>query len=96
MKLTTVALTRIQKVARRYPVTRLALFGSRARGTANRQSDYDFLITLDHRQRPSLFDLGGLQYDLSEALNSPVDVLVYDDAIPERILRDAQPIFERR
>lgn len=48
------------------------VFGPVARGDADEQSDVDFLV--DTKPGYSLFDLGGLQYELEQLLGCPVDV----------------------
>ena len=49
------------------------LFGSRARGNARKNSDYDFIVKFGGKK--SLFDLAALRRDLKKALGKPVDVL---------------------
>ena len=85
--------SRIQRICRRWPVSRLALFGSRARGTARRSSDYDLVVDFQKHYAPTLFDLGELQSELAEALEAPVDLLTSGAA--QDILKNAQVLFER-
>jgi len=69
------------------------LFGSTARGEADEQSDIDLLVELDPGR--SLFDLGGLQYELEQLLGRPVDVVTergLKARIRERVLREAVPL----
>ncbi len=63
----------ILAITRRYGATRVRVFGSAARGTADEQSDIDFLIDLAPGR--SLFDLGGMVYDLRQLLGKDVDVV---------------------
>jgi predicted nucleotidyltransferase len=69
------------------------VFGSVARGEDTEQSDVDILV--DPNPRMSLFDIGGIQYGLSELLRVDVDV-VTPDALPEKfrnhVLGEAVPI----
>jgi predicted nucleotidyltransferase len=51
----------------------VAVFGSVARGEDGPRSDIDFLVEFEPGS--SLFDLMGLQDDLSELLGRPVDVV---------------------
>lgn len=74
----------------------IQLFGSRARGEARRNSDYDLLVYFQDGYTPSLFELGGLHHTLTEALGADVDVVPYRSSLPSAILKDAQTIFERR
>ncbi len=60
-------------IAQKYGIATLYLFGSYAKGTAHEQSDLDFRF--DKPKGMSLFKIGGLQYQLSEAFGLPVDVV---------------------
>jgi len=62
----------ILRIAAKHGARNVRVFGSVARNAAHEQSDIDFLVDLDPGR--SLFDLGGLQYDLENLLGSPVDV----------------------
>lgn len=84
---------RIQAIAARYGVQALWVFGSVARGEAEEESDLDLLVSLEPGR--SLFDLGGLAYDLGELLDCRVDVVTVgalSGAFREAVLRDATPI----
>jgi len=64
----------IEELCRRYGVLRLRVFGSAVRDDWDAAtSDFDFLVELEPER--SLFDLGGLQYDLQELLGRRVDVV---------------------
>lgn len=80
----------VQAIAARYGARRLRVFGSVARGEADAQSDLDLLIELEPGR--SLFDLGGLVYDLGHLLGCRVDV-VTEGALAgpfrDAVLRDA-------
>jgi hypothetical protein len=69
------------------------VFGSVARGESDAQSDVDFIVDLEPGR--SLFDLGGLQYELERLLGRPVDVVTergLKARIRERVLREAVPL----
>jgi hypothetical protein len=69
------------------------VFGSVARGEADDASDFDFLVELESDR--SLFDLGGLQFELESLLGRPVDVVTergLKARIRERVLREAVPV----
>jgi predicted nucleotidyltransferase len=71
----------------------LRVFGSVARGDADPRSDYDFLVEMEPGR--SLFDLGGLQYELERLLGRPVDVVTergLKARIRDRVLREAVPL----
>lgn len=69
------------------------VFGSIARGQADDQSDVDFLVEMEPGR--SLFDLGGLQYELERLLGRPVDVVTdrgLKVRLRDRVHREAVPI----
>lgn len=82
----------IVRAARRHHGRSVSLFGSVARLDARADSDIDFLVDFD--EGSSLFDLIGLQEDLSSLLGVPVDV-VSSGGLRERdgaIRREAIPL----
>jgi predicted nucleotidyltransferase len=60
----------ILRIAARHGVRNVRGFGSVARGEADERSDIDFLVDMEPGR--SLFDLGGLQFDLQALLARPV------------------------
>lgn len=83
----------ILKVAAKHGARNVRVFGSVARGEADERSDIDFLVEMEPRR--SLFDLGGLQYELERLLGCPVDVVTergLKARIRERVLREAVPL----
>ena len=69
------------------------IFGSVARGTADADSDVDFVADLEPGR--SLLDLGGLQMELQDLLGRRVDVVTergLRDALRARVLREAVPL----
>jgi len=70
----------ILRLAARYGAANVRIFGSVARGQAGPESDIDFLVDMEPGR--TLFDLGGLLYELRELLGMPVDV------VPEKGLRE--------
>lgn len=65
--------TEILRIGERHGASNMRVFGSLARGEAKADSDIDFLVDMEPGR--SLFDLGGLQYDLELLLGQPVDVV---------------------
>ena len=63
----------VTKIAKKYGVERVYLFGSYARGDATEKSDVDILI--DKGEIRSLIDLSGFQLELSDSLDRNVDVV---------------------
>lgn len=83
----------ILDIAGKYGARRLRVFGSVARREADEASDVDFIVELEPGR--SLFDLGGLQYELEALLRCPVDVVTergLKARIRERVLREAVPV----
>jgi uncharacterized protein len=77
-------------------LTRLALFGSTARGDVGPDSDIDLLIEVDPASRFGLFAFLDLKDDLARLLGRPVD-LAFPDAMRPRlrvaVLREAVGVF---
>ena len=87
----------VTPIAEKYGVERLALFGSRARGDAGADSDYDFVIS--NGEIKSLFTFASLLTDLEEALKSPVDLIsdtTSDRGFLAEIQQEAVPLYERQ
>jgi len=80
-------------------VTHAYLFGSVAEDVSDADSDVDVMVDLDEGpggRKPLFraFDLGAIQYELSELFGRPVDLAVRSDALlPVRRLR---AVAERR
>jgi predicted nucleotidyltransferase len=78
------------RVAAKWGATNLRVFGTVARGEATRESDIDFLVDLQPGR--SLWDIGGLMYDLEQLLDRRADVGTASglrDEIRERVLAEA-------
>jgi predicted nucleotidyltransferase len=83
----------ILALAAKHGASNIRVFGSVANGTADQDSDIDFLVDLE--QDRSLFDLGGLLMDLQQLLNRSVDVVTENGLhwyIKDRILSEGKPI----
>jgi predicted nucleotidyltransferase len=81
---------KILETAARYGASNVRVFGSVARGTEDEVSDIDFLVNLAPDR--SLFDLGGLLYELRQILGVEVDVVTEDGLrarIRETVLSEA-------
>ncbi len=58
----------IQDFCRRHHIKRLAVFGSYLREHFGPDSDIDFLVEFDPQHIPTLFDVAGMEIELSELL----------------------------
>jgi predicted nucleotidyltransferase len=83
----------ILTLAAKYGAFNVRIFGSVADGTADADSDVDFLVELEPGR--SLFDLGGLLMDLQQLLNRKVDVVTEKALhwyIRDQVLKEAKPL----
>jgi len=83
----------ILRICAKYGARNVRVFGSAARGEADEESDIDFLVEMEAGR--SLFDLGGLQYELEQLLGRPVDVVTergLKARIRERVLKETVPL----
>lgn len=75
-------------LAARYGVTRLALFGSTARGVAGQGSDVDILVAFDGPATSERYF--GVQFHLEDLFGRPIDL------VTEKALRaELRPFIER-
>ncbi len=87
----------VSKIAERYGVSKVLLFGSRVKGEERSDSDYDFLITNGNLN--SLLQFSGFWLDLEEAFQSPVDVITdtsFDKDLIAQAKRDGILVYERQ
>jgi len=83
----------ILALAAKYGASNVRVFGSVVRGTADKDSDIDFLVDLEEGR--SLFDLGGMLMDLQDLLQRGVDVVTEKGLhwyIKDKILKEAKPL----
>jgi predicted nucleotidyltransferase len=84
---------KIREIVARRQVFNARVYGSVLRGEDHAGSDLDILV--DPSPNTSLFTLGGLQWELEEALGVPVDIKVPGDFPPRlraRIVAEALAI----
>ncbi len=77
-------------------VTRMAVFGSVARGDAGPDSDVDLVIDYDPQSKFSLLTLCGVQNDTADWLGRKVDMLTWDGLKPRigrRVSEEAAHVF---
>lgn len=83
----------VLRICAKYGARNVRVFGSVARGEADDTSDIDLLVELEPGR--SLFDLGGLQYELERALGHRVDVVTergLKEHVRLRVLKEAVPL----
>lgn len=68
-------------LAQRFGVTRLALFGSAARGTARPDSDVDLLVAFDGPATSARYF--GVQFYLEDLLQRPIDLVTESALRPQ-------------
>ena len=83
----------ILAIASAHGASNVRVFGSVARGEQDDDSDLDLIVDMDEDR--SLFDLGGLAFDLEELLGCAVDVGLddsFDAPLRERVLAEAMAL----
>jgi predicted nucleotidyltransferase len=83
----------ILNIAASHGARNVRVFGSVARGDARPDSDLDILVDMEPGR--SLFDLGGLLYDLQSLLGVEVDVVTEKGLRPRiraQVLQEAVPL----
>lgn len=76
---------RIRQIALSHRVSDVRVFGSVLRGEDEEGSDLDILV--EPMEDTTLFDIGAIQYELSELLGIKVDVLT-PGALPDRFRQE--------
>ena len=80
-------------IAERHGAKNVRVFGSRARGEARPNSDFDILVTVG--EHTSLLDIIAIKQDLEDLLRSTVHVVTEDAISPyirDEVLRQAIPL----
>ena len=76
----------IKDFCRRHHIRKLSIFGSYLRDDFGPESDVDFLVEFDPQTYSSLFDIAGMEIELSEMLGRKVDLRTAEDL--SRYFRD--------
>lgn len=83
----------IREIALRHHVSRVSVFGSALRGDDLDGSDLDLLV--EPTVETTMFDIGGIQFEVSELLGIKVDVLTpraLPDSFRDIVLAEAQTL----
>jgi uncharacterized protein len=75
-------------------VTKLAIFGSRARGDARPDSDLDVLVEVEPDSRFSMLDLIGVEHIIKDATGLAVQATMRRSLEPRMARRIADDIIE--
>jgi len=78
-----------------YGITEIGIFGSYVKGLETSQSDIDILIDIKRPATIGLLELIEIENELSEELNTKVDLVIKSDlkpAIGKQILKEVQYI----
>jgi len=88
----------IAEFCQRNHIRKLSLFGSVLRDDFRPDSDIDILVEFEPNAKISLFDMGGMQMELSEMLGREVGFLTKEFISPrfrQKVLDSAVAIYER-
>lgn len=93
-----VLVDKIKDALKSLPISKAWVFGSYARGEQNEVSDLDLLVSYLPGQRPGLFGMVDISYQLEEKLGLKVD-LVENGTLYPRVQKEVDlqkiPIYER-
>jgi len=85
---------KITRILEGYGVKKISIFGSYARGEERGASDVDLMV--EFSERKSLFDIVGIEQELSEALGIKVDLLTEKFVSPyliDRVKKEMEVIY---
>ena len=100
----TVIETMVERIAARFQPARILLFGSRARGTANRWSDVDLLVVMEEvtDKRRAAVEMGRVLSDLPVSkdiiVTTPEEIARRGHLVGSVLraaLRDGKVVYER-
>lgn len=90
---------KIIRILRQNHIVFAALFGSRAKGKTNSQSDYDLLIDAHPNAKFSLFDHVGLKDELETALKTKFDLVTLGGLNPhmrDSVIKSMKVLYDER
>ena len=97
MRLTNQTKKKIKIILEKYNIKRAGIYGSYARGEADKSSDIDIVVELNKK---SLFELVGVKQDIEEATCLEVNITTYNgldnsrrEEFKERVLQEEEKII---
>lgn len=90
---------KLSDVMQRNQIEFAALFGSRAKGTAKKNSDYDILVGFSPTARVGLFKYQTIEDDISSVLGGRVDLVTVggiDKYIKDEVYSTMKVIYDNR
>ncbi|HEX9503460.1 MAG TPA: nucleotidyltransferase domain-containing protein [Patescibacteria group bacterium] len=84
---------------RRNNIIFAAIFGSRVKGLAKADSDYDFLVEFNPTAKSTLYDIVEVKDGLEQILRSRVDVITtggLNHRLKDEILSSMQVLYDER
>ena len=87
---------KIVALCREHQISELSLFGSRVRGDFSASSDFDFLVEFFPNARIGFIELGTIQAELEEIVESEVDLVPKDGLkaiIRQRVLDEVEIVY---
>lgn len=80
----------------RHHIRKLSLFGSILRDDFGSESDVDFLVEFEPGKTPGLFDIAGMEIELSEIIGRKVDLRTAQDLsryFRDEVVKEAEPQY---
>ncbi|MCD6352693.1 MAG: nucleotidyltransferase family protein [Proteobacteria bacterium] len=87
----------LKAFCRRNQITKMSLFGSALRDELQPDSDIDILVEFDKDHMPGLFDIAGMEIELSETIGRKVDLRTPEDLsryFRDEVVKNAEVHYE--
>ncbi len=87
----------LARICRKHRIRRLALFGSRLKGTARPDSDVDLLVEFEPDASPTFLDLAEIENELSALYRCRVDLRTVNELsryFRQQVLHEAEIQYE--
>ena len=87
---------KIVEICRKHKIRELSLFGSQVRGDFSDESDFDFLVDFLPEAKVGFIELGRIQYELEDVVETDVDLVPKSGLKPlirQHVLLEAEIIY---